>query len=314
MTSRDVLGVAAIVLVYASAFLGLWLIQRRARRRVQQEKRTGRLPSRRSPIRPVPPNPVLIATALVLLAFAPVVLWAGETALGWLIVPPEAWEDLRIPTFRQSLRSTLDWWLILAGIGFLGGFGGWVCSRVVQWLEKRFEDRAVSRSAELVKAGQLDEAIATLRQAIDADGPSSTRLDHLAACLMDRERWAEALQVSLEIEDRYPLVLVQANRRRKFLAICHLGRPEVAAAQFFKGSSGNWPGGRIVDLCSYCQMLIDLGLIDRAWDQLRSAEVLYGRGTIQEAERPRFRKEIDACRTRLAEHFADEKPDPLDEL
>ncbi len=311
--SSDMLGLlAAIVLVFASAFAGLWLIERRARRRVQQEKRTGRLPSRRSPIRPVPPNPVLIATALVLVAFAPVVLWAGSTALYRLIAPPEAWEDLRNPTFRQSLRTTLTWWLILAGLAFLGWVLTCLVLRVFDWLEKRFEDLAVSRAADLVKAGQVDEAIAILRQTIDADGPSSKRLNVLAACLMDRERWAEALQVSLEIEDRSPLV--QDNRRRKFLAICHLGRPEVAAAQFFKGSAGQGAGGRIVDICSYCEMLIELGLIDRAWDQLRSAEVLFGRGTIPEADRPRFRKEIDACRTRLAEHFADEKPSPLDEL
>ena len=56
------------------------------------------------------------------------------------------------------------------------------------------------------------------------------------------------------------------------------------------------------------------GLIDRAWDQLRRAEVMYGRGFIPNAEVEHVREQIDACRARLADHFADKKPAGLDEL
>jgi hypothetical protein len=131
----------------------------------------------------------------------------------------------------------------------------------------------------------------------------------LADVLMRQERWSEVLEVSLDIEDRNCLHF--GNRRRKALALCKLGLPEVGLSEFERSKATD---RRLAEVCSYCHALIDLGLFDRAWDQLRRAEVLYGRGMIPKAEVPHFREHIDACRARLAEHLADKKPNGFEEL
>ncbi len=306
MSGRDALGFTVLFLVYAAFIAGLWLVRRRELERRRREKSTGRLPARRSPSSPRPINPALMATAGLLWAFLPLVGWAGAVTLMRLIAPPEAQEYLTPrPTFSQVVRMNL-WWLFWSGLVGLGCMAIWIGVWLARWLA----DPAVSRAEELMRAGQADDAVQVLREAIGARGPTIARWNALANALMALERWSEALQVSLDIEDRNHLH--PENRRRKALALFKLGRPELAFSEF--KPSGAKPARRLAEVCAYCQGLIELGLFDRAWDQLRRAEVLYGRGTIPVDKRPDVRKQIDACRARLAGHFADEKPGGLDEI
>jgi hypothetical protein len=253
-------------------------------------------------------NLSLTAACVVLWAFLPVVAWFLAGRVMWLLTPPQARSYLTpLPHFSRVLRWNLNWWLIWAGLAILG----WVAVRFGDWLIRRLADPAVSRAEEFMKIGELDEAVRLLRAAIEADGPSVARWSTLADALMRQERWSEALTVSLDIEERRGLDL--GNRRRKALALSKLGLPpEVVLSEFNRSNATS--DRRLAEICSYCQALIDLGLFDRAWDQLRRAEVTYGRGTIPKAELPRLRERIDACRVRLAEHFAGKKPNGFDEL
>lgn len=307
MTTRDAVGLAASVILYGGILAGAWLVDRRAKTRIRQEKMSGRLPARRSPPSPTSMNPVPTVTVVVFWAFAPVVLWSLVATLMRLLTPPTARGYLApLPPFSRVLRWNLNWWLFWAGFAFLA----WAAARLVDRLMTGLTDPAVARAEKLMKAGNFDGAARELREAIDADGPSVARWNALADILMRQERWSEALKVSLDIEDRRRLD--SGNRRRKALALLKLGLPEVALSEYGRpNTTTDW---RLAEVCSYCQALIDHGLFDRAWDQLRRAEVIYGRGTIPKAEMPRLREQIDACRARLAEHFVDKKPNGFDEL
>ena len=306
MNGRDALGLAAVVILYGGTLAGAWLVDRRAKKRIRQEKTTGRLPARRTPGAPISLPPVQTATLLALWAFAPVILWLFTTTMVRLLTPPPARRYLEpLPTFSQALRGNLTLWLLWACFAFLA----WVAARLGPRLIRRLSDPVLSRAEELRKAGDLDGAVREVREAISANGPSIARWNALAEILMIQERWSEALKVSLDIEDRRRLH--SQNRHRKALALWKLGLPEVALSEFHRA---NTTAGRLADVCSHCQALIDLGLFDRAWDQLRRAEIMYGRGMISKAEAPHLREQIDACRARLAEHFADKKPNGFEEL
>jgi tetratricopeptide (TPR) repeat protein len=307
MNGRDAVGLAAVVVLYIGTLVGIWLVDRRAKKRIEQEKMSGRLPARRLHSPPQAMSPVLTTALVAFGVFAPVVLWFFAGTFIRLLTPPAARGYLApLPTFSEALRWNLNWWLFWAGVAFLA----WVAARLGDRLMKGLADPAVSRAEELIKAGELDGAIGELREAIDADGPSVARWNTLANALVKQERWAEVLEVSLDIGDRRRLDI--ENRRRKALALCKLGLPEVGLSELNRVDATS--SRRLAEICSYCQALSDLGLFDRAWDQLRGAEVLYGRGTIPEAEGPQLRKQIDLCRARLTGHFADDKPSGFDEL
>lgn len=306
MSTRKAAPWAILAALYVGAVAGLWLLDRREKGRVRREKGAGRLPARRSPPTATPMNPALMATAVALWAFATVVVWVAFTALSRLLTPPAARGYLTPPPpFSQALRWNLNWCLFWAGLALLG----WAVERPLVRLSRRFDDPAVSRALALSEAGDPGGAVRELQGAIDADGPSVARWSALADALAAQGRWAEALKAALDVEDRRPFD--HDNRRRAALALCKLGFPEVALSLF---RSGPGAGRRIAETCSYCEALTDLGLFDRAWDRLRRAEVMYGRGAYPRGEAPGLRERIDACRARLAAHFADEKPDALDEL
>lgn len=285
MNHRDAAGISAIVLLYCGIFGFIWLRNRREKKRYRQEKMTGQLPIRRSssPPRPLTLNPVLLAAVVVPWVFAPVGLWVLAATVLPLLTPAPARIYLPpLPTFSHAVRSNLYWWLFWAGLALLV----WVAERVRDHLTRRFADPILSRAEVLRKAGDLDGAVRALRDAIDADGFSLGRYQALADTLMTQERWPEALKISLDIEDRYRLNL--ENRRRKALVLCNLGLPEVALSEF-KRPNATTPR-RLTDACSYCLALFDLGLYDRAWDQLRRAEIMYGRVMIPKAEEAHFRE------------------------
>jgi hypothetical protein len=307
MISRSDVGVIAVgTLSYGALLASIILFDRRAKERICQEKMAGRLPTRRSPAPPrTPRNPALTATVVLLWAFVPVIAWFLCSTLMRLLTPLSAREYLpSIPPLSVAIGWNLIWWLFWPGLALFA----WVAARVGDWLTRRFSDPAVAQAEELIKVGDLDGAVCALGQAIDAGGPTVARWNALADALMRQERWAEALKVSLDIEDRRRLDL--GNRRRKALALCQLGLPEVALLEMNLSNTSQ----RLPEVCSYCQALIDLGLYDRAWDQLRRAEVLYSRGIMPRDEIPRVREQIDNCRARLAKHFADKKADGFDEL
>jgi tetratricopeptide (TPR) repeat protein len=308
MSGRDALGLAAVVILYVGTLGAVWLVERRAKKRIRQEKMGGRLPARRSPATPASKaSPILWATHILFWVLLPVLAWFVTATAVRLLTPPAARSYLPPhPPFSQAIRWNLNWWLLWAAIAVVG----WVLIRLGDALTRWLADPALSRAEELVKAGNFDGAVRALREAIDADGPSVSRWNALAEVLMKQERWSEALKVSLDIEEEWSLD--RGNRRRKALALCKLGLPEVALSQLNRSKATT--GQRLAEVCAYCQALVTLGLFDRAWDQLRRAEVMYGRGTIPESELPQFREQIDACRARLAEHFADEKPNGLGEL
>jgi len=309
MKHQDVVGLALIALLYVGIMGGALLRSRREKERIRQEKMTGRLPARHTLSMPSSTNVALGKAALVvgglLWVFLPLA-WFLMANVVRLLTPPSAREYL--PTLwplSQILRSNLYWFLAWAGLFFVA----WTAERFGNWLNRRLSDPAVSRANEFIQAGDLDSAACELQRAIDSNGPSVRRWSALADVLMKQERWSEVLKISLDIGDRRRFDL--QNRRRKELALCKLGFPEIALSEFDRP---NTTTERLAWVCSYCHVLIDLGHFDQAWDQLRRAEVLYGGVFIPQAETPHVRKQIDACRARLAEHFGDEKPEGFDDL
>ena len=309
MDYRQAAGVALVILLYGSILGGLLVSHQRKKRRIREEKLAGRLPARRSPSRaPSTQNPFRSWSFRLILAIGaplPLLTWVLSEAAIRVFTPPEARIYLAFrPTFTRMCLYNLVWILFWAVLGLLDRLS----SRLLK--HDHFGDPAVRRATELTKAGDLETAASVVREAIDARGPSLVRCHTLAEILMAQGRWLEALKVSLDFEERWSLS--QSNRYRKALALCKLGMPEVAIAELRRDDCSCLR--RIDAICAYCRGLADLGLVDRAWDQLRRAEVLYGGGVYPEAERPRLREQIDVCRSRLAVHFVDKKPESFEEL
>jgi hypothetical protein len=304
MNRLEVFVMVGVILFYASLIGSLWWMDRQAKERIRREKMTGRLPVRRSPPAQQTINPELKVVIAVLWAFAPILGWFFVGIAVRALTPPSARAYLApIPAFSQVLRSNLNWWLFWAGLVLLG----WILQKLLDRMPGWFDDPDVVRARASMQKGDLEAGIRVLRDAIDTHGPSFARLDALADGLMQQQSWSAALEVCFDVEERR--ILNARNRHRKALALCKLGLPELALAGFH-----GTPALTLGQLCEYCQALTDLGLFSRAWDQLRRAEVRYAREVRPDDEREHFRGRIDACRTRLSEHFPEKKGDGLSEL
>ncbi len=273
----------------------------------------GRLPDRRVPDRRSFSSPISAVILGVIFAAVPAIAVFLIGPVFRLLTPPEA-RVFAPPSppisIVYALKVSLGWCLLLSVL--LGGptLFLWLALWLTLWLPVRLTEPDVLRANKRDREGDVDGAIRELREAIEAKGPSVRRLDALADCLLKQERWSEAYKVLLDLGGRKPLH--HRLRGRKALALWEMGQPEAALAMFER-PTGREPE-RLPDICTYCQVLIDLGLYDRAWDQLWRAERRFYQTAGKGPEAPNHRGSIDACRARLAEHFAVKKPCGLDEL
>ena len=307
MNRGDAVSLIVCLVLYAGLLGSIGLVELRTKRMIQREKSAGRLPVRlvRANAR-AGMNPFLYVIFGMIWAFLPLVTIALSALVFRTLVPPHARIYLTpLPPLSRVLTTNLQWWLLLAGLALI------VYLLIVfgRWFERWSTDPVVWRAREKVKQGDVEGALRDVSEVIETKGPSPSRLEALADCLLKQERWSEAYKVYLDIEKLRPRSGYLYGG--KALALWKMGRPE-ASLEVFEHRVGASPVD-LNDICTYCQVLIELGQFDKSWDQIRRAELRFYRLPLSEADNQNHRESIDACRARLAKHFR-AKFGGLDEL
>jgi tetratricopeptide (TPR) repeat protein len=165
----------------------------------------------------------------------------------------------------------------------------------------RFHDRDVSSSLRRANEGDLDGAIAELRAAIDAKGPSAPRLNGLGVLFSLREAWGEALAVfdeAVRLGKRHPLFLGNQG-----LALRKLGRAG-EAVEVLSEAIAKEPSGFLLHV-HRCHALLDLGRLDEARADLERAVAIRGQQitlaskAVREEGARQMEQLLDECRARL---------------
>jgi tetratricopeptide (TPR) repeat protein len=225
----------------------------------------------------------------------PAWLWllliAGFGLIFWRFVPKRAGPNrppapVSLPPFWASIVVGV------VGIGILA---------LLAWQWLRSLDPAVRRAEKRANEGDLDGAIAELREHIEEKGPTQIRLNALGILLMRREQWDEAATVFRDAEQ-----IGEGNkgicRANLGLALLKSGKPAEAipvlqdAARIGPQVS---PLTCIVNL-HMCLALAELNRWDEAEEQFRGAEGA-ARG-LRKAQSDVLKEEFERCRQKLEQH------------
>ena len=174
-------------------------------------------------------------------------------------------------------------------------------------------DPGVRRANKRAQAGDLDGAIADLREQLEDKGPTQIRANALGLLLLQRERWAEAAALFRKATELRGLKAVcQANLG---LALLKGGNPAEALTVLQEVLQIGPQPPVITCLVSLhtCLALAELGRWDEAHEQFRVAAETAVR--VSKADRTALVKGLEKCRQKLHEHPRDKpKPDGLTEL
>ncbi len=174
-------------------------------------------------------------------------------------------------------------------------------------------DPGVRRANKRALAGDLDGAIADLREQIEDKGPTQVRANALGLLLMQCERWAEAAAMFRKAgEIGGSKGVCQANLG---LALLKGGKP-AEALPVLEEALHIGPHAPVMTclVCLHsCLALVELGRWDEAHDQFRVAEE--AAGGLSKAQRAALAKESEQCRQKLGQQPRDKpKPEGLTEL
>ncbi len=190
----------------------------------------------------------------------------------------------------------------------LAAVGGSACLLI--FLGIRNHDPVLSQSLKQFQAGDRDGAILTLRNAIDVR-PTAIRANNLAVFLMAKENWIDAHKVLLLAKD----LGLREDLYRTNLAwtLRSLGRPQDALAALEPHVLTN--RAPLIEVCIYCETLLDLNRTQDALEQIGRAEKLFKTIPTGGAEQARrARSSIDALRDRFEQRSSKKPSVTVDEL
>ena len=169
----------------------------------------------------------------------------------------------------------------------------------------RHFDPGVRRANKRAAEGDLDGAIADLREQIEDKGPTQTRVNTLGLLLSQCERWAEAAAVFRKAEEIGKFKGV--CRANLGLALLKGGKPDEALPVLEEACARrpSSSGDEMPRRTPLRPALAELSRWDEADEQLRLAEEAAGR--LRKADRAALAKEFEQCRLKL-EQQPREKP------
>jgi tetratricopeptide (TPR) repeat protein len=192
-------------------------------------------------------------------------------------------------------------------LGFL-----WVVAIVMlskaAWQHLRTFDRGVRRAQKLAQEGDVDGAIADLREQIEEKGPTQNRVNTLGTFLLKRERWDEAALMFRKAEQ-----IGKANqgvcRANLGFALLSGGKPAEAIPVLEEAAR---IGPKVLLMTCIVPVHLSLALADlKRWDeaeeQFRRAEDA-SRGLRGKA-RAMLNEKLEKCRQKLEQH-SPEQPKP----
>ena len=176
------------------------------------------------------------------------------------------------------------------------------------WLYFRSFDPGVRRAEKRAQEGDLDGAIADLREQIEEKGPTQIRVNALGILLMRRERWDEAAIIFRKAEQigKPAQGVCQANLG---LALLKGGKPADAFRVLAEAASIGPQSPPLTCILSMHMSLAlaELGRWDEAEEQFRRAEEA-ARG-LRKTQLAALAGDLDKCRQKLEQHSR-EKPKP----
>ncbi len=189
-----------------------------------------------------------------------------------------------------------------------------VIGSLVAWLYFRIFDRGVRRAEKRAQEGDLDGAIADLREQIEEKGPSQDRVNALGIFLMRKERWDEAAMMFRKAEQigTHFKGVCQANLG---LALLRGGKPADAIPALEEAASigPHTPPLTCIVSMHMSLALADLGRWDEAEEHFRRAEEA-ARG-LRKSQLAALKGDLDKCRQKLEQHSREQpKPEGLAEL
>ena len=164
--------------------------------------------------------------------------------------------------------------------------------------------RAEKREAE----GDLDGAIADLRELIEEKGPKQNRVNALGIFLMRRERWDEAAAMFRKAD-----AMGESNnaacRANLGLALLKGGKP-AEAIPVLEEAGRIGPQAPVLICVINLHMALALAEL-RRWGEAEEQFRHSGRcgAALRKTQLPAIEKEIEQCRQKLEQH-AQEKPEP----
>jgi tetratricopeptide (TPR) repeat protein len=204
----------------------------------------------------------------------------------WQFIPQKDRPRLPLEPTTQSWAFPLVGGLAAAGVAF-----------AIQFF--RLYDPAVRRANKRALAGDLEGAIADLREQIEAKGPTGARASALGLLLIQSERWAEAVPLFQKAEELGAVKGVcQANRG---FALLKGGKP-AEALPVLRQALDHGPHVPVMKclVCLHtCLALAELGRWDEAREQLRVAE--FAVAEVNKSHAAALAREFEQCRQKLEE-------------
>ena len=228
-------------------------------------------------------------------------LIGGLALIFWQFVPKNGRPNPR-PVFTSRT------WVLLT----VGAVVVWLLAFAFQFF--RLFDPGVRRANKRAQEGDLDGAIADLREQIEDKGPTQTRVNALGLLLSRCERWAEAAALFRKAEEIGKLKGV--CRANLGLALLKGGKPDEALPVLEEAArvGPQVPVMRCLIGLHSALALAELSRWDEADEQFRVAED-FARG-LRKVEPPsRSDKEFEQCRQKLEQQPREKpKPEGLTEL
>jgi tetratricopeptide (TPR) repeat protein len=228
-------------------------------------------------------------------------LLGGMGLIFWLFAPKRVEPPPAEPAARISVLGFL--WVVII-----------VILSKVAWQILRNFDRGVRRAQKLAQQGDVDGAIADLREQIEDKAPTQNRVNTLGTFLLKRERWDEAALLFRKAEQ-----IGKANRGvcRANLGFALLigGKPAEAIPVLEEAAR---IGPQVLPMTCIIPLHISLALADlKRWDeaeeQFRRAEDAF-RG-LRGTTRAMLNEKLEKCRQCLEQHSREQpKPEGLAEL
>jgi energy-coupling factor transporter transmembrane protein EcfT len=171
----------------------------------------------------------------------------------------------------------------------------------------RVYDAAVNRAMRRSRDGDLEGAIGELRDLIEDRGFTASRANALGLLLCEKSECAEAEILFRKVLAQRPKDLfVKANLG---FTLWKQGRLEDAELVLREVASHE--NVHVVAHCNFCQLLLDLGRLDEAAEELTRAEHSLRTAILQRTAKERLDSQLRECRVRL-EGLAGTKIDPAD--
>ncbi len=198
-------------------------------------------------------------------------------------------------------------WLLLAVVAIVV----WILAFAIRFF--RIFDPGVRRANKRAQAGDLDGAIADLREQLEDKGPTQVRANALGLLLLQRERWAEAAALFRKATELGgSKAMCQANLG---FALLNGGNPAEAlpVLQEVLHIGPQTPLISCVVSLHSCLALAELGRWDEAHEQFCVAEeAAVG---LSKAQMAALAKKFAQCRQELEQRLRDKpKPEGLAEL